>query len=167
MEIDQGIGIVEKQEELLQFTHFNRADVWKLGKELVTKIQAEGLGLSVSIRRNDGFVLFQYCAEGTTTNNEYWMTKKFNTVHEFEVSSLLNTLRMKRGNQTLESRGLDPNVYAWGGGGFPIRLKGTGLIGVAMASGLPDLQDHDVLVECIGRHLKARDVPHLPLDSKF
>jgi uncharacterized protein (UPF0303 family) len=167
MEIDEGIGILEKQEELLQFTHFTRADVWKLGKDLASKIQAEGLGLSVSIRRNDGFVLFQYAAEGTTLNNEVWMTKKFNTVHEFEISSLLNSLRLKKRNQTLESRGLDPKVYAWGGGGFPIRIKGVGVIGVAVATGLPDLQDHDVLVECISRHLKVRDVPHIPLDSKF
>ncbi|GHV60772.1 UPF0303 protein [Spirochaetia bacterium] len=165
MEINQGISIVEKQEELLQFTHFNRADAWKLGKELVSKVQAEGLTLAVSIRANSGFVLFQYATEGTNLNNEFWMTKKFTTVREFEVSTLLNTLKMKKNNQTLESRGLDPRVYAWGGGGFPIRIKGTGVIGAVLVSGLPNLQDHDVLVECIGRHLKAKDVPRLPLDS--
>ncbi|GHV39792.1 UPF0303 protein [Spirochaetia bacterium] len=167
MEIDEGIGIVEKQEELLRFTHFSRADVWKLGKELVSKIQDEGFALSVSIRLNSGFVLFQYAPEGTTANNENWMTRKFNTVRDMEISSLLNSLRLKQQNKTLENKGLDPRLYAAGGGGFPIRLKGTGVIGAVIASGLPHLQDHDVLVECISRHLKARDVPRIPLDAGF
>jgi uncharacterized protein (UPF0303 family) len=38
MDINEGIDILEKQEETLQFTHFNRQDVRKLGKELAVII---------------------------------------------------------------------------------------------------------------------------------
>jgi uncharacterized protein (UPF0303 family) len=165
MEIDQGIGIAEKQEELLQFTHFNRVDAWKLGKELVGIIQNEGIGLSLSIRLRDGLILFQYLPEGTNQNNESWMTRKFNTVRMFETSSLLNALKLKKNNQTFEGRGYDPRLFAASGGGFPIRLRGTGVIGAVVASGRPHLQDHDTLIEALSRHLRVKDVPRIPLDA--
>jgi uncharacterized protein (UPF0303 family) len=167
MDIDEGIHMLEKQEELLQFTHFNRQDVWKLGKELAAIILEEGLRLTVSIRLRDGFTLFQYAAENTTVNNETWMMRKFNTVREFEASSLLTTLRHKKRNQTLESRGLEARLYASGGGGFPIRVKGVGLIGAALASGCPHLQDHDTLVRGVAAILRIRDLPRIPLDAGF
>jgi uncharacterized protein (UPF0303 family) len=168
MEIDEGISIAEKQEELLQFTHFSRADVWKLGKELAGIVQDEGIPLSLSIRLSSGFVLFQYAPEGTSLNNEGWMTRKFNTVRMFETSSLLNSLKMKKGNQTFDGRGYDPRLFAASGGGFPIRLKGTGVIGAVVASGCPHLQDHGTLIEALSRHLKIKDVvPRIPLDAGF
>jgi uncharacterized protein (UPF0303 family) len=167
MNIDEGIAILERQEEELQFSHFNRQDVWKLGKELAAKVLDEGLKLSVSIRLINGFTLFQYAPEGTTVNNGVWMDKKFNIVRELEISSLLNTLRLKKRNQTLEDRNLDPMVYAWGGGGFPIRVRGTGVVAVAVASGLPHLQDHDTLVEGIAKVLRLKEAPRLPLDAGF
>jgi uncharacterized protein (UPF0303 family) len=167
MEIDQGISIAEKQEELLQFNHFSRADAWKLGKELVGILQTEGIGLSLSIRLRDGLIIFQYAPDGTNQNNESWMTRKFNTVRMFETSSLLNSLKLKKGNQTFDSRGYDPRLFAASGGGFPIRLKGTGVIGAVVASGRPHLQDHDTLIEALVRHLKIKDVPRIPLDAGF
>jgi uncharacterized protein (UPF0303 family) len=167
MNVDEGIKILEKQEELLQFTHFNRLDAWKLGKEIVTKTQDEGFALAVSLRLRDGFTLFQYFPEGTTLNNGSWMNRKFNTVQTFEHSTLLHTVRLIKQGKTFETSGLDPKVYVWGGGGFPIRVKGTGVIGVATVSGLPGLQDHDVIVECLSRVLRVKDVPHIPLDAGF
>jgi uncharacterized protein (UPF0303 family) len=167
MDIDEGIAIVKKQEEILQFTHFNRQDAWKLGKELAGKILEEELRFSVTIRLRDGFTLFQYAAEGTTVNNESWMTRKFNTVRELEVSSLLTTLNLKKQNRTLEGRGFDPRLYAASGGGFPIRVRGVGLIGVVAGSGLPHLNDHDILVQCIAKTLRIRDLPRIPLDAGF
>jgi uncharacterized protein (UPF0303 family) len=167
MDIDEGMAILKKQEELLQFNHFTRQDAWKLGKELVNIIQGEGIGLSLSIRLRDGLILFQYLPEGTNQNNESWMTRKFNTVRMFETSSLLNSLRLKKNNQTFDGRGYDPRLFAASGGGFPIRLRGAGVIGAVVASGRPHLQDHDTLIEALIRHLRIKDVPRIPLDAGF
>jgi uncharacterized protein (UPF0303 family) len=165
--IDEGIGVLEQQEDFLLFKHFNRQDVWKLGKEMTDIILGEGLGLAVSIRLLNGFTLFQYAGEGTSADNACWLEKKFNIVRDLDASSLLFSLRLKKRNQGLADRGLDPGLYAWGGGGFPIRVKGTGLVAVAAASGLPHLKDHDVLVESIARFLRVSDVPRLSLDAGF
>jgi uncharacterized protein (UPF0303 family) len=166
LDLDTAIKFAEQQEEILQFPHFSRRDAWELGKILVDDILERNLTLSVSIRLTSGLVLFQYLAEGTTANNESWMTRKFNVVRELEISSLLNMLRLKKRNQTLENKVLDPKFYAFSGGAFPIRIKGSGLIGAVAASGLPHLADHDTIVNAIGRFLGLQDCPRIPLEAE-
>jgi uncharacterized protein (UPF0303 family) len=164
-DLDAAIKIAEQQEEILQFPHFARRDAWELGKILVNDILERNLVLGVSIRLTSGLVLFQCLTEGTSAHNESWMTRKFNTARDLEISSLLNTLRLKKRNQTLEDRGLDPKVYALSGGAFPIRIKDSGLIGVVASSGLPHLADHDTIVNAISRFLGISNCPRIPLDA--
>jgi uncharacterized protein (UPF0303 family) len=167
MNYDKYIALVEKQEELLQFPHFNRGDAWELGKEFARDILDNNHKLSVSIRLLNGLILFQYFPEGTGLNNESWMTRKFNTVREMDASTLLFTLRLRDRKQTLEDRGLDPGRYVTGGGGFPIRVAGTGLVGAILVSGFSGLEDHNILVEGISRYLDLADVPRIPAKTKF
>jgi len=167
MNFDKYISTVEKQESLLCFNHFSRKDAWELGQLMVSRILGENMPLSVSIRLTSGFVLFQYAPEGTAITNESWMTRKFNVVRDMELSSLLYTLRLKKKNQTLESRGLDPRNYATSGGGFPIRVSGTGVIGAVLVSGLPHLADHDFIVQSLSGFLKISDIPRIPLNAKI
>jgi tRNA (guanine-N1)-methyltransferase len=43
--------------------------------------------------------------------------------------------------------------YVLAGGGFPIAVKGAGVIGVIAVSGLPERQDHGVVVDALCDHL--------------
>ncbi|MDR1420419.1 MAG: heme-binding protein [Treponema sp.] len=167
MKIDKLIAIVEKQEELLRFPRFNREDAWKLGNEAAGIILKNGYPLSVSIRLTSGLAVFQYMAAGTTADNEGWMTKKFNTVRDFEESTLLFTLRLEKRKETLESRGLDPRFYVWGGGGFPVRIKDSELAAVFTVSGMPHLEDHAVLVDACAAFLGEANVPRFPSGVKL
>ena len=167
MDIREGISVVEAQESILRFPGFDRKDVWELGQLLVSGVLQENIKLSVSIRLLSGFVLFQYAPEGTTIDNENWMTRKFNVVRDLEISSLLNALRYKAKNQTLADRGLDPQRYALSGGGFPIHVSGAGVIGAVLVSGMPHLVDHGFIVENIGRFLNIRDLPKIPANAGF
>ena len=165
MNLDDYISIAEKQEELLRFSRFDRKAAWDLGQLMVSRILRENLALAVSIRLANGFILFQYAPDGTTLNNENWMIRKFNVVRDLEISSLLNLLRFRKKNQTMESKGLDPRNYAASGGAFPIHVSGAGVIGAVLASGLPHLMDHDFLIDSIGGFLKITDAPHIPADA--
>jgi uncharacterized protein (UPF0303 family) len=165
LDLDAAIQFAEQQEAILQFPHFSRRDAWELGNILASDISEHNLALAASIRLTSGLVLFQCLPEGTSANNESWMTRKFNVVRELEISSLLNTLRLKKRNQTLEDKGLDPKLCALSGGAFPIRVKGSGLIGAVTASGIPHLADHDAIVSAISRFLGVSDCPHIPLDA--
>jgi uncharacterized protein (UPF0303 family) len=159
---DQFISIVEKQEELLRFRRFSRGDVWRLGRVMAESVLENNLALAVCIRSISGLVLFQYCTQGATLNNEIWMNKKFNVVRELETSSFLNQLKLLKTGRTLADQGRDPKLYAASGGGFPIKLKDSGLTAAVLASGLPGSRDHDFLVACVSRFLKIADVPRLP-----
>jgi uncharacterized protein (UPF0303 family) len=52
--------------------------------------------------------------------------------------------------------------YALAGGGFPIRLEGTGVIGAITVSGLPERDDHCLVVDALCDHL-GRDRAALAL----
>ncbi|GAA3894199.1 hypothetical protein GCM10022381_39810 [Leifsonia kafniensis] len=47
---------------------------------------------------------------------------------------------------------VDPTVYAFNGGAVPIRI-GRALVGVAVASGVNDDVEHDLIVEAFRAHL--------------
>lgn len=41
---------------------------------------------------------------------------------------------------------VDPDKYALSGGGHPIVVRDTGMIGVVCVSGYPDVEDHNLVV---------------------
>jgi uncharacterized protein (UPF0303 family) len=48
---------------------------------------------------------------------------------------------------------VDPAQYATHGGAFPIRVRNVGVVGVVTVSGLPQADDHALVVEALGRFL--------------
>ena len=49
--------------------------------------------------------------------------------------------------------GLSASDYVLAGGGFPITVKGVGVVGGIGVSGLPEREDHAVIVEALCEHL--------------
>ena len=163
--LDKTIEIITKQEELLTFPHFNRQDAWDLGHVFAEIIAQKKLPAPVCIRFLSGQVVFQWSGEGTNADNDYWMIRKFRLVRDTEMSSLLNVAWFKKKGETLESRGLDSHRYAAAGGGFPIKVQDSGLFAVVTVSGLPQTEDHGLLVEGISRYLGITGIPQLPKNT--
>ena len=70
-----------------------------------------------------------------------------------ETSSLRFFAELEDAGETFADRKLDPNEYA-AGGGFPIRLRGTGVIGSICVSGYPDhVDDHQLIINNLGGDL--------------
>ena len=71
------------------------------------------------------------------------------------MSSLRFMYWLEMMRESLEDRKLNPQDYAAEGGGFPIRLKDTGLIGSICVSGLSNhLDDHQLIVDSLTEFLK-------------
>lgn len=156
--------IIEKQEELLWFSQFTNDDGWKLGCYMVEEAKKQGIRLAMCIRLNNGYTVFQYGPDGTSILNQSWMNRKYNTVKLMDRSSLLSKYVMEDKNQTLADHGLNDETCVLCGGGFPIRVKGVGNIGVVMVSALPHECDHDFIVGCLSGYLGI-EIPRMDVSG--
>ncbi|MCI8585555.1 MAG: hypothetical protein HFI92_06595 [Lachnospiraceae bacterium] len=163
MMLEESIRILAMQEEILQFSHFTNEDAWELGSLMVSEAARNHLPVAISIRLNNGYTVFQYGFKGTNYNNELWLTRKYNTVRNVEMSSLRLFMLMKKNQETLEDRGLNAQEYVACGGGFPIRVAGAGVIGSVVVSGLDHMADHEFAAACMSQYLRIDGIPRLPV----
>lgn len=161
MTMEELLRILEMQEEVLQFAHFTNADAWELGNIIVAEIKKHNLQVAVSIQLNNGYTVFKYAADGTNLHNDSWLTRKYNMVKVKEMSSLRAYALLQTQEKTLNEWFLDPKEYGAVGGGFPIRVEEVGVIGAVVVSGLPHVQDHDLVIKCISRYLHVDAIPRI------
>lgn len=163
VDFEKAMAIVEEQEAKLQFDHFDSEDAWKLGCFMVEEMKRKGIDMAICIRKPNGRIVFQYAAESTNATNELWMKRKYNTVNTFEHSSILVAMILQLRGETFESQGLCTKDYVGCGGGFPIRVKGSGMVMVLTVSNLPHEQDHAFMIESLSRFLNV-EVPALDME---
>src|SRR5947208_17042937 len=141
------------QEQELQFSSFTNDDAWDLGCALVAAARERGAPVVVDVTRN-GHQLFHAALPGSTPDNDTWIARKQRVVHRFGHSSLyVRQASIERGTTFEEEFGLDPAQCAAHGGAFPVLVRSVGPVGVVAVSGLPQLEDHRMVVAAIRAHL--------------
>ena len=144
------------QEDELQLTHFDNDDAWTLGVALVEEARRRQAAVVVDITRA-GHQLFHAALPGTAPDNDGWIARKGRVVTRFGHSSLyVGQLCRDRGSTLEATYGLPTERYAAHGGAFPVIVRGVGPVGVVAVSGLPQLQDHRLVVEVLRAYLRAR-----------
>lgn len=124
---------------------FNEDTALTLGQILVTLAQAENLPVVINIRTADR-TLFHAALPGSAPLNDNWARRKSNVALMFQKSSLLVGTLMREKGSSLANDGLPDADYADHGGAVPIRVKGVGMVAVATVSGLPQRDDHALVV---------------------
>jgi uncharacterized protein (UPF0303 family) len=156
------IATLEEQERELVLTRFDNDDAWSLGCRLVELARERGLGVTVDVRRH-GQQLFHAALPGTTPDNDAWVERKIRVVDRFGASSFLVGRRLAARGRVLDAdAGLEPADFAAHGGCFPLRIRDVGPVGTVTVSGLPQADDHALVVEALRAHLAAADVPSTP-----
>jgi uncharacterized protein (UPF0303 family) len=137
------------QEQRLVFDAFNEDVAWDLGLALREAAAAARLPVAISVRRN-GQRLFHAALPGASADNDGWLARKCAVVDRYGCSSLRvgEQFRVAGKSFDTDSR-LDPVQYAAHGGAFPVLLRGTGCIGTVAVSGLPQRDDHRLVVEAL------------------
>ena len=151
MSTESDIALVTKQELELVLETFDEAAAFALGSAIYQRAVKDGLGLVVDIRTWDRQMFFA-ATPGTSSDNAEWVRRKINTVKRFHRASYRMVLERGEVAFTPQS-GCDPADYVIAGGGFPLRVKGAGIIGSVTISGLPGRVDHGVVVEALCDHL--------------
>ena len=163
-----------RQERELQWTSFNEDDAWQLGSTLRELAVERQLAIVIDIRRfaphlgsQPGAPLFYAALRGTSPDNAEWARRKANLVARLHRSSYAVGLALHARNTTLQEKyGLAVADYASHGGAFPITLVGTGAIGSVTVSGLPQRDDHELVVEalCLERNRHYAELRLPPVD---
>ena len=129
----------------LDLPRFTEAEALRLGQILVEMAQAKSLPVVIDIRTADR-TLFHAGLPGSAPLNDLWARRKSNTALLFQLPTLLVAARNKAKAETLERHGLAAADHAENGGAVPIRVKGVGVVAVATVSGLPQVEDHKLVI---------------------
>lgn len=138
-----------QEEDELQFKRFDEDVAWKLGCQLVELANGRNLSVAVDITRGT-HQLFHASLRGTSPDNDEWIKRKVRLVYRFGHSSFYMGQFLRSIGRTIEQTYLIPeSEYAPHGGCFPIIIKGVGVIGTVTVSGLPQEEDHNLVVEAL------------------
>ncbi|MEV5015280.1 heme-degrading domain-containing protein [Streptomyces sp. NPDC053780] len=147
------VAELEEQERRLVFRRFTHDDAWALGSLLVELARERQAPVAVDIHRA-GQQLFHAALPGSTPDNDAWIARKRRVVERYGSASYLVGSRFRaKGTTFEESSRLDPDRYAAHGGSFPVTVADVGVVGSVTVSGLPQVDDHRLVVEALERFL--------------
>lgn len=140
---------IAMQEERVVFDRFDATTAWALGERLKAMAEAAGAALAIEVRLARRTVFFHAMA-GSRPSNADWARRKRNTVELLAWSSYRAGLTPPVDGQSIAERmGLATRDYGFAGGGFPIAVRGVGVVGAVAVSGLPQREDHAMVVEAL------------------
>jgi len=152
-EYDELLKELRQQEEDIQFTSFSNDTALAVGMALVQAARDKGKAVTVDITRG-GQQLFHFAMAGTSIDNGEWVKRKNRVVNRFGHSSFYMGISLKNVGQTIEEKYLlSESDYAAHGGAFPLIIKGVGVVGTITVSGLPQQEDHELVVSTLKRFL--------------
>jgi uncharacterized protein (UPF0303 family) len=142
------IAELEAEAATLALSAFDETTALRLGQILVDMALADGLPVVIDIRTANR-TLFHAGLPGSAPLNDLWALRKSNTALMLQAASLLVGARNRAKGQTLERDALPAAHYADNGGAVPIVVTGAGMVAVATVSGLPQVEDHKLVVRGI------------------
>lgn len=138
-----------QDEQELEFVNFNETTAWEIGSQLVNRSISKKLPVTIDITRGE-HQLFHASLPGTSSDNDEWIKRKVRLVYRFGHSSFyMGQLLKSKGKRIEEVYLISESDYAPHGGCFPIIIKGTGIVGTITVSGLPQEEDHKLVVQTI------------------
>ena len=141
-----------EQERATVLPEFDNNVAVAIGSLATSMAQSRNLSLIISIRSH-GFELYKAELPGTTPDNDSWANRKANVVNLTHHSTMYERVKAEEeGINWHEKHGVEDATHAIHGGGFPLATK-DGYQGVILISGLPQVDDHNFVVEVLTSHL--------------
>jgi uncharacterized protein (UPF0303 family) len=149
MGLSEDLEKIASQERELRLPRLDAQVAWDLGTRIRTLATKRGLSLVIDVRRF-GQPLFYSALDGTTADNAEWVRRKSNVVARFHRSSYSVGMTLKlKATTLLERYGLLVADYVADGGSFPLIVDSAGIVGSVTVSGLPQRDDHNLVVEAL------------------
>ena len=145
---------VAAEERELVFARFTNDDALELGLLLAGKARDRQLPIAIDVERS-GQRLFHFAAAGSSPDNAAWIERKKKLVRRVFRSSYAVGLKLAAEGKTL-AESMWPGAeadHAAHGGCVPVVVRGVGFVGTVTVSGLPQKDDHDLVVEAMREFL--------------
>jgi uncharacterized protein (UPF0303 family) len=163
VDIAADLGRIALQESRLRFDAFDAETAWTLALTLREAGVAREVPI-VAVVETWAMQLAAFALPGATADNFDWARRKINIVRRLQRSSYAVGLQLAERGKTLADLGALPERdYATHGGAFPIFVRGAGCIGAVAVSGLPQREDHEMVVAALARVLN-QDLADVALD---
>src|SRR5712692_7322581 len=145
-EYEEVLTELKQQEEEIQFTSFSNDTALAVGMALLQEARKRGKPVTIDITRS-GQQLFHFAMAGTSIDNG-------EVIKRFGHSSYYMGISLQNAGQTIEEKYLiSSSDYAAHGGAFPLIIRDVGVVGTITVSGLPQQEDHELVVTTLKQFL--------------
>lgn len=149
MSFEDDQTIIAEQERLLVFPRFDGNDAWRVAGVLRDLARANGEAVALEIQIA-GHVLIRHAMPGVQPVTSDWIRRKGNVALRFHRSSYSVGLALAAESTDIHTKyGLPEADFAAHGGAIPLRIAGTGVVGVAVVSALPQRRDHSLMAAAL------------------
>jgi len=142
-------------EKILTLPCLSVSDSLEIGEIAKSLAILRKLPVAIQVRLSD-WIIFHTSFPGSTTENNWWISRKARTVMLKHHSTMYERVSAEeRGVDWHKENNLTDETHAIHGGGLPLITKNEGFVGVLLISGLPQVEDHllgvEVLTEFLAR----------------
>ena len=139
--------------EALVLPSLTQAQAIEIGEIGFAKASERALPIIVEVRLGN-WTVFKVALTGSNVDNDSWVARKARVVLATGNSTIFERVSAEeRGIDWYVEKGLSEELHAIHGGGLPLNVAGSGLTGILLISGLPQVQDHLLGVEIITEYL--------------
>ena len=133
----------------IEVDNFSNRIALEMGLKILDLAKSRNQHIAVEICRLNHTV-FIYIDDSLPADKHNWLRRKANIAKLLEESSLSVKNDMKEGNLTLDKTfGLDEKDFLVRGGSIPIFVKNAGMMATITVSGLPDVEDHNIIIDAL------------------
>jgi uncharacterized protein (UPF0303 family) len=143
------LELLAEEQQALLLDRFDYDFAWRLGSLMRERAAGAGAPVAMTVAHGSDLV-FSVLMPGATPDNLDWAARKRAVAVRFHRSSLAMRLEAEQRQIDFNRRYRLPEAdFAASGGGVPLMLRNGTLIGAAGVSGLPDVEDHRLIVEAL------------------
>ena len=155
-DVPSSLADLAAEEEELQFTHFTNDDAWELGSALVAAARAQGCAGRDRDQPEPPPALPRRAAgRDARTTPRGSSARPASSTASATARCYMRQASVETGTTFEEEFGLDPRCTPRTGAPFPVIVRSVGPVGVVVVSGLPQLEDHQMVVAALRAHLAA------------
>ncbi len=142
--------------QALTLPSLTMAEALELGEIAVQLARERALAIGIEVRLLE-WTVFHVSLPGSSPDFDTWMSRKARVVLATGHSTMYErVLAEEQGIDWYAVKGLPEETHAIHGGGLALNVKGLGLAGILLVSGLPQVEDHLLGVDAIAEYLARK-----------